>query len=380
VTVIHQMGHDSENLLFEPELGSLRGAVLSPVNYDRERVLAQIQAHKESDFQFVFDPQFYVPNSDRGSLQTWSYFPTDVDTADLSSLPWWSTVVDNYVDVLGQLNPAAACSPAVIPRVFSDAYYALTRSVADSLSIGLSGSQIAPMLTAIIETKSLTENGRAQTIASILTSGKPCDIYLVLMTDVDPRRELSDAIEIRSVMHLIQLLSGAGCKVFVAFAGLEFLLWRYAGAHTVATGKFLNLRRFSPARFEEAKKGGGALPYWFEDRLFALLREPDVIRVRDSIGLSDAAAKNPFSQKALKCIASNQPWMGLSWRQFLWACADLDARFSSGALDLKAFLRDASKLWDDIDEKDVVMDEIPNTGSWIQKWRQALGDFSNNRF
>lgn len=39
----HQMGHDSENLLWAPELGQYRGAILSPVNYDQAKVGAQIE-------------------------------------------------------------------------------------------------------------------------------------------------------------------------------------------------------------------------------------------------------------------------------------------------------------------------------------------------
>ena len=33
----HQMGHDSENLLWAEELAQYRGAILSPVNYDQAK-------------------------------------------------------------------------------------------------------------------------------------------------------------------------------------------------------------------------------------------------------------------------------------------------------------------------------------------------------
>ena len=63
----HQMGHDSENLLWTEELSTFGGAILSPVNYGQSKIASQIEwAREQSSFETVFDPQLYVPNSDRG--------------------------------------------------------------------------------------------------------------------------------------------------------------------------------------------------------------------------------------------------------------------------------------------------------------------------
>ena len=72
----HQMGHDAENLLGVPELASYRGAILSPVNYCQNKVIAQIQkgrAHQA--FETIFDPQLYYPKTQRRVLREWPYFP-----------------------------------------------------------------------------------------------------------------------------------------------------------------------------------------------------------------------------------------------------------------------------------------------------------------
>ncbi|MGO9709880.1 MAG: hypothetical protein ACLQBL_13515, partial [Polyangiaceae bacterium] len=45
-------------------------------------------------FEFIFDPQLYFPRrADRGQLATWSYFPKDFDTADMSSEAWWTAIL-----------------------------------------------------------------------------------------------------------------------------------------------------------------------------------------------------------------------------------------------------------------------------------------------
>jgi hypothetical protein len=38
MSAYHQMGHDSENLLWTEDLAKYRGAILSPVNYDQAKV------------------------------------------------------------------------------------------------------------------------------------------------------------------------------------------------------------------------------------------------------------------------------------------------------------------------------------------------------
>src|SRR4051794_17861980 len=88
VTAYHQMGNDSTNLIGAvPGFG---GAVLSPVNEAEPAVRAVVERYQSAQFEFVFDPQLYFPqNSNRGQLRTWSYFPSDFETADLGQPSWW---------------------------------------------------------------------------------------------------------------------------------------------------------------------------------------------------------------------------------------------------------------------------------------------------
>src|SRR3974377_638269 len=91
----HQMGHDSENLLWTEELSSFGGAILSPVNYGQTKVMSQIEGARDRDgVETIFDPQLYVPNSDRGCLREWPHFPDDFDTADPSADSWWEELLD----------------------------------------------------------------------------------------------------------------------------------------------------------------------------------------------------------------------------------------------------------------------------------------------
>ncbi len=378
----HQMGHDSENLLWEEGLTRYRGAILSPVNYDQAKVAAQIEwARGQDTFETILDPQLYVPNSERGCLREWSYFPVDVDTADLSSDAWWNGLLDSLVRVSSEVEPTGICSPAVLPATYTDDYFARMVSVGDQLHSRLDRTPLRAIQSAVVGLPDLATPGRAMAIASILSRSRTSRLYLVLVGLTEPRRELAEVEEIKGAMRLISALRGAGLEVIVGFSSSDVVLWKCAGAAHCATGKFFNLRRFTRTRFEEPPgQGGGQLPYWFEESLMAFLRQSDVQRVVP-LGLPRlGTSPNPFGDQILAQLQTEpaRPWLALAWQQFLFWFADIENRLTGGSVDPAALLRNADGNWRTLDDSDVLMEERRNDGGWIRPWRRALLEFRVN--
>lgn len=374
MSVYHQIGHDSENLLFENGLNSYKGAILSPLNYTKSNTIAQVGKIREelSSFEVVFDPQLYYPASERPKLKMWDYYPQDVDTADTSSFEWWKQLVDQIVASTAAFHPDRICSPAMVPKRFANSYYELMVQVADYCH---QASASAVSLTAIVGMAELTAPNRATEIASILSRTTSDSIYLVLVGDVEPRRELSDPEELKGAMRLIRGVVGSGMRVLVGYASTDIALWSFAGAQDFATGKFFNLRRFTSKRFEEPKGGGGQLPYWLEENLMALLRESDLLRVEAIDMLSGSSGRNPYSDEIFEKIEASppKPWLALAWRHYLWWFADFEARCNRG-LDVKALLLNAERNWLALEDSHVLMEEPRNDGTWIRSWRRALNE------
>ena len=375
----HQMGHHSQNLLSDPQLATYSGAILSPVNYRQDDVIGQIQRSRaQQAFETVFDPQLYYPTTQRGVLREWTYFPADVDTADITSSAWWNQIVDQIAITCDQINPTTVCSPAVVPRTFTNDYFSLLVDVADKMCTRLGRSDTRPIQTALVGFDDLTTPDRPLEISSIL-SASPCDrMYLVLSGTTDPRRELAEVESIKGAMRLIAALSGAGIDVIVGFCSSDIILWKTAGAASCATGKFFNLRRFASSRFEEPSQGGGQLPYWFEESLLAFLRESDLIRVRQRGLVSGPSLGNPFGQCILQQL-STQPgaaWVRLGWRQFMYWFADFESRFENGSVDARTLLSNSESKWRELEDADVLMEEVRNDGVWLRSWRRALAEFA----
>ncbi len=379
MAVYHQMGHDTKNLLYIEELSKFSGAILSPVNEAEDSVVSQINLlNEQRGFNTIFDPQLYYPRSERGHLREWSYFPTEVDTADLSSESWWQEVTGKLAEVCARINPKGACSPAFTPVVFQNEYYSMMVRLSDFFSRSLEGTGTSPIQTVIAGLSDLSVPRRALEIASIISRTKADYVYLVFVGTTEPRRELSNPEELKGAMRLISTLEKNDLNVIVGFSSSDFVLWKAAGASVCATGKYFNLRRYTNSRFAEPSEGGQQLPYWFEESLLGFLRESDVIRVRDQRALSEASLSNPFGLQILEILdsAEGQAWLALSWRHYMYAFADLEERISNGSIDIGSLLGQAERRWLTLEDASVLMEEPRNNGQWIRAWRRALVEYN----
>ncbi len=372
----HQMGHDSTNLLAEPQLNHYKGAILSPVNLT-EAEMVDLLAPGGLGLEFIFDPQLYYPQAQREILRSWSYFPSDVDTADASSLEWWKKLCSDLVASAARVDPDAICSPVVVPRAYSWEYFQnmcdVTRLLEDIV-----GPDTEVIHTVLVGSHELASYSAVMTLASIVTRLDCRRMNLILTDGGYPRRELADPEELKGMMLLIKSLSDNGIRVLVSYCSSDVLLWKEAGAEDVASGKFFNLRRFTPSRWDEAGEGGGGqVPYWFEEALMAFLRASDVTRVQ-AIGLiSDASKANPFAPEILHKIGSGDAWLGLSWRFYLYWFQELESRMANGTARALDILERADRGWGQIETSSprIYLEERQNTGDWIRQWLRAVAEY-----
>ncbi len=374
MSVYHQMGHHSKNLISNPDLSGYAGAILSPVNYSQDEVAAQVQEHKSNTFSMVFDCQLYYPKADCGKLPLWSYFPDDVETADLSSSVWWNGLINDVCDSVASIQPSAVASPATVAGHFNDDYYSLILDVAHEMQSLLSGEEIEVIPTLLVRIDDLGNPDRAMEIASIVTGASFNRVYLVLVTSVDPRRELRDPDHLIGAMQLIRCLEENGIRLLVGFTSTDIALWKFAGAADCATGKFFNLRRFTSSRFDPPSGGGGQIAYWTEENLLSYVRESDLIRLRNANLLSSESSSSISGANILAKLDEGQgaPWLSDSWSQYMAWFSSLERRISEGVLSVPQLLADADGFWSQVDALGIFMEERQNDGNWIRAWRRCV--------
>ena len=379
-----QMGHHTENLVGEKDLDLFSGIILSPLNRKPEELLEDVKLFRQKGkYDIILDPQLYFPRSRRQNLQDKPYFPSDIDTADMSSLVWWSKIISKLSSFATKLGVDGVASPVVSPRSWNNEYFSICANVSGRLAKTLEKQGIRVLTTAMVDINRLASEDSVYEIASILSSADGVSgYYVVLFSEVDPRREFSDDEVLAGVMMLIRELQDTGLPVLMSHCSSDMLLFKAAGASHCSSGKFFNLRRFTKGRYEEPAGGGGQLPYWFEHSLLAFLREADLLRLNeedqeDLIGI--LWSDNYWAKQIWKQFRKNpgQPWLALSWRQYLsWFSKAENALSGKDATTLvKEWLKDAEKNWVKLEDENLLFDEPRNNGAWIRPWRQALNKF-----
>jgi hypothetical protein len=369
-----QLGHESWHLLDEPQLGAFTGVVLSPVNDSPTYVTERLDRLKDrrADLEVILDPQLYNPANFKGTLGDWLYFPSDFESATREDVRWWQGVASAIVRNAGGVGADTVCSPAFVPKTFSDGYFELVVAIADQMKREATDRGLATMLTAIVPIKDLLDRSRGPAIASIL-SGSDCDrVYLVFLDDTPPREPYKDPDALSEAMRLVNMLS-RDMRIHIAFSGLDQVLWRYAGAQDVSTGKWLNTRRFAPGRWQDEETGGRVVPYWTDGEFIALLRDADVLRLdREGLLAGETLAMNPFSLEILEILrkGSGEAWLRLSQLQYLkWAHFAHDSL--SGAGKARAYLERADRRWATAQDKRIFFSDRFNEDPAVRAWLHA---------
>ncbi|WP_321852607.1 hypothetical protein [Burkholderia diffusa] len=379
--VYHQMGHDSWNLIDRPELQKYRGIILSPVNNSPVGILDRLGqlGFTRNMIDIILDPQLYKPRSDRGKLATWPYFPGDLDSADLTKVAWWVQRGEALVKCANEIGATAICSPAMLPRVYDDAYYSQIVDITNQLQPIALESKIEILLTAIVDLKTLADKNSPHRIATVLTRTKVARAYLIFSDDLKPRQQRTDHESLANAIKLIRLLEQAGTKVIIGFSGLDGILWKHAGATDLATGKFFNLRRFVPGRWDDAADGGKVVPYWTDDGLITWLREPDVqLLLNAKLIDRQVASHNPHSAEILQILDSKSgtPWVAIGWRQYLYWFQEIEQSIGQDPSYALELLRSADRKWGEIEKSEIQLYDRLNTGEWIRPWINAIVEAS----
>ncbi|MGA9497435.1 MAG: hypothetical protein WBV41_16365, partial [Terriglobales bacterium] len=171
---------------------ALRELSSAPLNYTPSETEQQVSELKKAGRFTLLDPYLYHPQSDKGQLPKWSYYPKDVDTADLSSASWWSPLVNGVAKAAVETGVDAVCSPAIVPKIFSDDFYSQIVEHGSQLQDVLKGTKIRPFQTVVANLPELTAPDRVMTIASIISQSPIEDCVLAFISNVEPRRELGD--------------------------------------------------------------------------------------------------------------------------------------------------------------------------------------------
>lgn len=239
---------------FQQNVGD--GLIYSPINIDSDKLL---QLDKNLKVTGFLDPQLYLLNEAKGTLDTYPYFPGNIK-------PDYSTPdLDNSNQILSQLcidyQLKNSFEYIVIPtRYYADnptTYFSQTSDyfVAPFMDyIRENKIQKKILLSVIVKTIMLTDEEKRNEALNWITGQNVDGVYLIF-EDNATGKQIKDFEFLLDALKFIQVLKMNGMEVHLGYNNTEAILYSIAMPDSVTIGSYENLRSFGIKRFQDLENG-----------------------------------------------------------------------------------------------------------------------------
>jgi hypothetical protein len=385
VRVFHQLGHNANWGTDSFLAGNGDGLILSPVHQAMQQLGRQDAETKQAA---LFDPQFYIPDSQKPKLLTYPFFPGNVPAGfDPSSFTAHSMQVARDCVEFQESEPFKAI---VIPLRFLDQLYPDYIEQQEQLFL-------RPFLAAIEErdvskpvylslplTGAMITHGMFRDmILNWITQFPELDgIYLNYQFSRESKQIESDDF-LLSALTFVRKISDAKLEVVVGHQNTEALLFSLIEDVTVTIGTFENTRIFSVDKFltsEEDRRGPRARIYL--PGLLNWIQFEEARQIQRGAGLVWSRIYHPseYSERALSLPtepAFNQPAL---YKHHIENIVDQFEKLNS--LDKEGrrallidWIRQAMSDYSSIDRANVAIDRH-GSGLHLGHWLNAISRFT----
>lgn len=345
-----QVGHNGHKRAEEAlKKNFADGAVLSPADYKYKRNKDLGAQFKQLDGIVLFDPQLYIPRTDRQDLNTYSYFEErggeDFSTAMFASRSEREELCRDLMAVQDDCSVDAYVSPARFVENFSpealDRWLDLTESF---IKVAKEDGRDIPVFASLpIDGFELTEDTRRNRLLNRVTSLDPDGFYVsVQYNDLDTRLPLKGEENVYAYLKLMLSLRSNRYEVIAAHTHQIAHLLLGIGVNAFASGHYQNLRAFDVDRWvpSDGDEIRQQVVRYYSDELL------DAIRV--DTDLDELATDEDFDESAIR---SNSPYetdlfggstspagagwkfSGASWEHYVWTCNEIAERYRKKGID-----------------------------------------------
>lgn len=257
--VFHQVGHNPKwNLDSFTEDSCGNGLILSPVHQDPNSV-EKLDPHiRES---CMFDPQFYLPGSQKRKLKAYSFFP-ETFMNGFSTIEF-EAVAKQAAEECIAFQLAQGFRNVVIPTRFLNQMYTDFIEQHERFSVipfleALSEMDQPVCLSLALTDHMIQDEGFRNRVLNWVTKYPEIDqIYLIYSVERETKQiQSSDFLE--SALSFAKEISDTGLKLIIGYQNTESLLFTLIDNVTVSFGTFENTRIFSIDKFlvtDEERRG-----------------------------------------------------------------------------------------------------------------------------
>lgn len=221
-------------------------AILSPRDMSPDQLVKWKDDFKKANINTLFDPQCYFPKSIHKGLQKYSYFDNSLVTKMESN----TRIEEEIIDSVLEYNKMGGCGDFIIPAVmleYNDLWISRWKKQCikwiEATKKKLGSNKI--ILTLALPDAFLLQ--REEEIEKLIGTIETFDVDGFYIIAHPPKSQylVDTPIWLSNLMQISAALKLYGKRVIMGYGNHQFLCLSTAGIDAMATGIYLNVRRFS---------------------------------------------------------------------------------------------------------------------------------------
>ncbi len=250
--LLHQVGHNSNWNVESFESESCGdGLVLSPLHQAKASIDRLSAATRSVS---IFDPQFYLPNSRKPKLQTYSFFPEQVAGGFQTSTfaAHASAVAKDCIDYqVAQSFRKVVVPTRFISQPFPDYFEQHNAFTVDAFMEHAGNKPLC--LSLAITAPMIQHSAWRQSLLNWITSFPAVDEVYLMYEHVRDHKQVQDGEFLKDCLRFFSDVLATGLSLTVGYTNTEGLLFSAAGNLNITMGSFENTRIFSVDKFVESE-------------------------------------------------------------------------------------------------------------------------------
>lgn len=193
----------------------------------------------------LLDPQFYLPHADHDRLISHDYWPSSYDTNAF----WSGSQLRGLITKLSELNRRLECKAFLLPSLFAekvdDDWVDRQKVIVEEAQ----GSSTLPLFATVALGADAVKSD--ESIDDVLAAADDWDVTGVYLVCEHPNGEylVTDPGWLANVLDLVAGLRLKRKEVLVGYCNHQMLALACVGANAMASGTWMNVRSFPPAKF-----------------------------------------------------------------------------------------------------------------------------------
>lgn len=378
------------------------GAVLSPADYNYEKNRNYGETFSNLGGDVFFDPQFYIPRTDRPDMTTYPYFSghggADFSTAMYSSQSERIELCEEILEVQDKCSVDGYISPARYIDSISpenlDRWLDLTETFIEAARD--IGRDIPIFASLPVNGFELTENRRRNDLLNRVTSLDPDGFYVsVQHDDLDTRLPLKGVDNVYSYLKLMASLRSNRFEVIAAHTHQIAHLLLGIGVNVYASGHYQNLRAFDSDRWiptDEDEIRQQVVRYYSDELLDALRVDSDLdeLATDGSFDVSKVRSNSPFEEDLFDSQTSpagtGWKFSDASWEHYVYTCGQIADRyrginFEERYANAREKIESAENLYEEIRSDVNPMESVDDSiyHDWSTSLEQVRSELSDTK-